>query len=87
MQKEIENVQSYEDPIGVFMQACFDYKAATIGMINPDEGRIRHFRITEVAYKKAIKDAIKYLKNELKSVEESCWSSLVAESERRETKL
>ena len=76
MESVSENVQLYRDPLEALEDACYKYRISTFGMIEPNDDKRKEFLSSEAEYKKAIKSAIKYLRGELKSVEESCWSSL-----------
>lgn len=60
----------YYGDFEVLLDACRKYKAAMFGMMNPDEEKIRRFNTAENEYKKAIKGTIKYLREELKNIDE-----------------
>ena len=56
------------DALEMVSQACFDYKTALFGMMNPDEEKSIIFRKAAAEYKKALITAIKYLQAEQKTV-------------------
>ena len=57
------------DPLEALDQACYNYRVATFGILEPNEARIVEYRKSANEYKKAIKNAQKYLRNELKTLE------------------
>ena len=57
------------DPLDNLNEACYEYRLASLGMLNPNETREKHYIEAKEAYKKALKNATKYLRNELKSLE------------------
>ena len=57
------------DPLEMVSQACFDYKAALIGMMNSDDTKRIILNEAAAKYQKALKSAIKHMRAELKTVE------------------
>ena len=76
MKTASDNEQLYRDHLEALDDACCDYKASIFGLVEPNVERRKRFLSAEAEYKKAIKSAIKYLRDELKSVEESCWRTV-----------
>jgi len=79
METVSDNVQLYRNPLEALEDACYNYKVSIFGLINPNDERKRKYLSAEAEYKKAIKSAIKYLRDELKSVEESSWRTVARE--------
>jgi len=71
-----DNEYLNRDPLEALDDACCSYKSSIFGLVNPTDESRKRFLSAEAEYKKAIKSAIKYLRNELKSVDESSWRAV-----------
>ena len=76
MKTASDNEQLYRDPLEALDDACCSYKSSIFGLVNPNDESRKRFLSAEAEYKKAIKSAIKYLRDELKSVDESSWRTV-----------
>lgn len=76
MKTTSDNEQLYRDPLEVLDDACCSYRTSIFGLVNPTDESRKRFLSAEAEYKKAIKSAIKYLRDELKSVDESSWRTV-----------